>query len=699
MPALQLRATLKQVSPPSVVAGSGRVVLISMPFGPVHTPSIALGLLASELRRANFEVETFYFTIPFAQTIGVGLYELISSGAPETSALLGDWLFRDCLFGAAPPARNASYFALLEEVIGRLRTQAVEATTRWRTLTDLERDVEAVRGTIDGFLDDCVQTVVARDPMLVGFTTVFQQNVASLALASRLKRQLPADSRIVFGGANCEAAMGEQLLATFPQVDAVVSGEGELAVVQLASSLAAGRQRTARSAATELSPLPCPGGADEGPPRATHERAVCSSAVPADIDGLAYPDYDPYFEQAAMAPAIAQRARLLFESARGCWWGAKHPCTFCGLNGTSMAFRSKTAGRALHELKWMVGRYPGHAVSVVDNILDVKYFGDFIPMLAADPLPVELFYEVKANLRKEQLCQLRDANIRRVQPGIESLHDGVLGLMRKGVSAIQNIQFLKWSLEVGIAPLWNLIWGFPGERPEWYAEMARLIPRLHHLPPPDAISPIRLDRFSPLFNDPMLGARDTRPFPAYELVYAELSPEARARLAYHFTFTYEDGRDVAAYTKDARDALHRWMKSFEECAFFSIAIDGQRLLCDLRDAAPDAVALTLLDPIDARLYDACDVARTVEGARSALGKDGPSLSECETRLQSLVASGSVIEIRGRYLSLAIPMNDRVPRASALLRFHQHLQHHNISTESSVLQIPLNAAAGTVPSGR
>jgi len=39
----------------------------------------------------------------------------------------------------------------------------------------------------------------------------------------------------------------------------------------------------------------------------------------------------------------------------------------------------------------------------VDNILDMNYFKDFIPMLAERKHGFNLFYEVKANLRKDQL--------------------------------------------------------------------------------------------------------------------------------------------------------------------------------------------------------------------------------------------------------------------------------------------------------
>ena len=74
---------------------------------------------------------------------------------------------------------------------------------------------------------------------------------------------------------------------------------------------------------------------------------------------------------------------------------------------------------------------------------------------------MELFYEVKANLKKAQVRLLRDAGVRVIQPGIESFSSNVLARMRKGVKGLQNIQLLKWCKEFGITPHWNLLWGFP----------------------------------------------------------------------------------------------------------------------------------------------------------------------------------------------------------------------------------------------
>jgi radical SAM superfamily enzyme YgiQ (UPF0313 family) len=83
-----------------------------------------------------------------------------------------------------------------------------------------------------------------------------------------------------------------------------------------------------------------------------------------------------------------------------------------------MTYRSKPSDRVLAELRHLAMRYPRSDVQVVDNILEMRYFGDLLPQLARNRLKIELFYETKANLKKDQIRLLRDAGVTRIQPGI-----------------------------------------------------------------------------------------------------------------------------------------------------------------------------------------------------------------------------------------------------------------------------------------
>lgn len=88
--------------------------------------------------------------------------------------------------------------------------------------------------------------------------------------------------------------------------------------------------------------------------------------------------------------------------------------------------------------------------------------------------------------------------------------------------------------------------------------MAALVPLLTHLEPPLAVPQLRLDRFSPHFDRPAeYGFVNLRPDTPYTHVYP-FPAETLARLAYHFEYDYEDGRDPARYTAPLQDAVTAW---------------------------------------------------------------------------------------------------------------------------------------------
>ena len=259
-----------------------------------------------------------------------------------------------------------------------------------------------------------------------------------------------------------------------------------------------------------------------------------------------------------------------------------------------------------------------------------------------------------------------------IQPGIESFSDAVLGLMRKGVSALQNIQLLKWCRELGLTPYWNVLWGFPGEPEEDYARMARLVPQLTHLQPPGGIAGIRLDRFSPNFFDATkMGFVDVSPLPAYRHVYP-LEDEALMNLAYHFTFRYADGRDVNAYIRPLLGELRRWMSTRDAGLFMVDApnTSGDRLaIWDLR---PTSMApLSVLSGLERFLYLECDAIRVLETLTRRLEQEwGRKTESTEVIgcLDSLVGRGLMLEQDGRYLSLAVRLGDYEPSRSVVNRF-------------------------------
>jgi ribosomal peptide maturation radical SAM protein 1 len=625
------------------------VVLVSMPFGELFSPSMGLSLLKGALNRDGISSVIRYFGIPFATRIGRPLYfDLSTDDRMSARHLAGEWLFAHALFERSAEDDERYFDSILRCRSGWVIDDVAPLhPATIRRLADSRRHVEP-------FLDHCAEEIVALGPRLVGFTSVFQQHVASLALARRLKERAP-EITVIFGGSNCEGVMGAETVRQFPFVDAAVSGEGDLIFPEIVQRVFKG---------TSLAGL-------EGvKTRETVKREFLfgsfDNAPPVrDMNALPYPDFDDFFaEFNATGFKSTWQPRLFFETSRGCWWGEKKHCTFCGLNGQTMEFRSKTGVRALEELTSIVARHPGCEIQVVDNILDMRYFNDFLPALAASELEVELFYETKANLKKEQVRALRDAGVTQIQPGIESFSDNVLALMRKGVTALQNIQLLKWCTELGVRPYWNILWGFPGEPPEEYTRMAEIVPLLTHLVPPIGFGGLRLDRFSPNFFDAeRLGFTNVRPLPAYRHIYPLPAP-AVANLAYHFGFDYVREQHVDEYIGPLLKELRAWKSLNGESTLFHADVDGKLAVCDTRPAARAAV--TVLAGLDRELYLQCDgvtdIRRLVEVARIECGEaTEDSVAE---RLDPVCASGLMLRDGRRYLALSVKLGTYKPSRAA-----------------------------------
>jgi ribosomal peptide maturation radical SAM protein 1 len=258
------------------------------------------------------------------------------------------------------------------------------------------------------------------------------------------------------------------------------------------------------------------------------------------LDALPTPDFTEYYEQFEhFAPdsGLRDSIALPFESSRGCWWGQKHHCTFCGLNGETMAFRVKSPSRVIADLKRLLQRHPTTFVSMVDNIMPHEYFRTLIPRLRTELPGVTLFYEQKSNLSLARMVALKEAGVGVIQPGIESLSSAVLKRMDKGVTAAQNLALMRYARSAGVALNWGLLYGFPGDKVAEYEPILKMLPLLVHLNPPVAMCPLIIDRFSPYFNDPAAhGLTDLRPWPAYAAVLPDGADVNK--VAYHFDADY-----------------------------------------------------------------------------------------------------------------------------------------------------------------
>jgi ribosomal peptide maturation radical SAM protein 1 len=605
-----------------------------MPFAGANRPSIQCGLLKGVLSREGHAVDVHYLNLELAAELGARLYAALAE--LRTDQMLGEWLFSAAAFGHE--LSEADYLEAHPSI-------AHTCEQLDRTFEDL---CELRRTTVPAWLERCETSVDWGAYALVGFTSTFEQNVASLALAARIKARHP-HVVTVFGGANYDDTMGPEFVRAFDSIDYAVVGEGERALAALAGCVARGEV---------AADVPGVVGRTDG------ELFVNAPAdLLRDLDGQPDPDYDDFF--AALARLGRERVLadalplLPFESARGCWWGEKHHCTFCGLNANGMAYRSKSPGRVHEEMRRMSARYQIANFEAVDNILDMRYLNQLCEPLIAERTDYRIFYEVKSNLRREQLSTLSRAGVRLIQPGIESLSTHILKLMRKGSTGLLNVRLLKWAHYYGIGVAWNLLTGFPGERLEDYAEQERWLRRLVHLPPPSGGGPIWMERFSPYFSEPGFPVSEVTPWPAYRFVYPEAEVDL-SQIAYFFSYTMADTihpKELATLF----DALKAWQKRWTQTPAPSLVY--QRTpdwiqIVDQRDAATPRVSA--FSGLEAAVYEACgDTYRTAGAIADELNRTHGAGCDADA-IAPIVArfcdEDLMIEEDGRYLSLALPVN-------------------------------------------
>jgi len=616
--------------------GSGaraRVALISMPWPEVGRPSPALGIIQAQLAAAGVSAESLHLNVELARTIGFRLYDVLAA-----TALLGEWLFSRAAFGAdaveTPIAALEAWIHGGEASDPSARPRP-ELSAEW--LAELRE--ELVPRWCDRIADDLAEHAV------LGFSCTFGQLVPALGLARAVKRRNPA-ARILLGGSQCEGTAGPELLRALPWLDAVYAGEFEVAGVE-----------TVRWASGER-PAPPTEYVSHRTPDGSLSLAT-DVALLKDMDASPTPDYDDWFERADGVRdrfGVPLQARSLpFESARGCWWGQRRHCTFCGLNGGLMSFRSKSAERVLDEILGLASRYDRIALNAVDNIIDHRYLRTLLPRLAERDLGIELFWETKANLKRADVQVCQRAGVTRIQPGIESFSSHVLDLMSKGVSGLQNVYLLKLCRQYGVVPSYNVLFGFPGETADDQRLQAAWMGWLHHLAPPTVVSRFSLQRYSPMFRDPAgFGLVDVRPAEHYELVYPRRLVELE-RVAFYFDHDVEEpeSAELVRAHKELRRAVRKWRRRWrsgsQEPELTSRDAGAFVLVTDGRGVGPPRRHVLRGPTRD--LLVACDDPITLRKLRGRC-------ANVESELAALAELGLVLRQGDTFLSLVIPHSKR-----------------------------------------
>ncbi len=616
-----------------------KIALVSMPWMSPYRPSIQLGALAAHLAREapGVQVDCLHEHLRVARWVGYDLTKVVADG--KVSSWLGDALAAYLLF----PERT--------RIIHRFLRFLLEGSN-----LDLERDLLEPFGR---YMDEGFGAIPWHRYDLVGFSSSLVQTTTSL-LGARLISRVAPGTRIVFGGPAVCDAMGKSLLDAFPEVDFVVNGEGEGPLAALVAALAEGRE-----------PREIPGLVTRRTPT---QRVHLKDEAP-DLSALPFVDYDSYFELARELPfrsELEQDLELPIEGSRGCWWDRRtsHPgqsCQFCNLNLQWSGYREKPVEHQLREMEHMISRYGVRAFLFVDNVVRrrhrdvVRLFEGIRDRFGGR---VRIYMEARANLGPAMWELLASAGVTHCQVGIESLTTSVLRKIRKGTTAIMNLDTMKHMERCGIEDPANIIYDLPGTTPEEVLETVRVVDLARAYYP---LGPVRffLNYGSPYYERFFLqgeapeGAQD-RNYLAWRVMF----PPALESTMVFSQRDYEPripGMDEA--NQALLDACRGWSDHYFSMKSRGVAVlleaipqaDGALIIEDRRHPEPVTHRLT---PRQARIYRAFDSRARVDLVAREVG-----LPEAEVWrvLRELERDGLVFTEGPQALALAISSHTREPR--------------------------------------
>ncbi|GAB6181621.1 RiPP maturation radical SAM C-methyltransferase [Desulfotomaculum defluvii] len=529
------------------------VCIVSMPYDLLHMPSVGIGQLVSAAKGRGIDAKAVYAKFWFAEKIGVKNYNIICHLLSPAS-LLAEWTFSGPAFPDFYVDDN-QYLALA--VSSYHEKDFIDIIlNKFSEHKNIDQFMQEMRTEASAFINEAAARILDMKPKIVGCSSMFQQHCSSLALLRRLK-ELNPEIVTIMGGANCEGVMGQTTLRCFPWLDFVMSGEADLSFPDFCEKI------LANGTAVNQEDLPYGMLSREYVHTLKYNDTTCPVASIDDLDLVPVPDYVDYFDEfekysgkESLTPA------LMFETSRGCWWGQRHKCSFCGLNGKNVKFRRKSVDRVIDEIAVLSEKYSQHRFFASDNILDMNHFKELLPRISeTQPSKNTFFFETKANLNEQQVVALKRAGITWIQPGIESLNDNSLRLMNKGNFAVGNIALLKFAIENGIKVSWNYLIGIPGEDDAWNDETSQWLPLIYHLEPPGSVSKIRFDRFSSYYNHQEKYGLKLSPYKTYAYIYPIDSCEIENLACFFEDYRLEE-RGAGPGAQRIKSCFNKWNKVF-----------------------------------------------------------------------------------------------------------------------------------------
>lgn len=595
-----------------------RIILVSMPWPLFNRPSLQLASLKSYLlsKRTDIQVSIHPAYLEIAARIGPEFYHEISQNSWFAEAAYAPLLF---------PEKGGAVRSLLSRP---------EVSRKWPKQTPF--DIESLTERLAGYQAELLQSRSWDKYNLAGFTICLNQLTSSLFAIRTLKDRFP-ELKIVVGGSSCSGDMGRSLLAVVPQIDFVVTGEGEKPLLSVVDFLNGKKENPGLGVFYRNDEgMVTGGGYDEI----------------ADLDSLPVPDHKEYFECLEQVfKKVPFMPVLPLEFSRGCWWGK---CKFCNLNLQWHSYRKKSKARVLEEIDTITREYPSIDLAFTDNSLPPRDGPELCAALSDMGKDFEIFAELRADQSFDDLAIMRRGGVATVQVGVEALSSSLLRRMGKGTTAIQNIEIMRHCAELGIIQSGNLIVMFPGSTA---AEVQETLDTLDYVLPyyPLKIAGFWLGFGSPVYCAPSeYGLKGLKNHHFYKALLPNNLYSGLVLMNQEYQGEKKKQallwRPVQARVKEWSGSYFRLRSRYPSKPLLSYR-DGRNLLVIRQMLSEKSVLIHRLRGTSREIYLQCTSATGFDQIHQ--NHPGHSTGSLRKFLEDLVAKRLMFGEKDRYLSLAV----------------------------------------------
>jgi ribosomal peptide maturation radical SAM protein 1 len=590
-----------------------------------------MGALKSYLQQkfADLHVESHHVYLKIAEAIGYKRYHEISQRT---------WL------------AETVYAALLYPDRGKAVEKLFYRKAKGKPLlreVDFQALVKQVEAASNRFIDNTGWDIFD----LAGFSICLCQLTAALYFIKRI-RQRSSKLIMVAGGSAISGDASTRLLNTFPEIDFLINGEGERPLSNLIGHLIESRHIEAIPAI----------------PGVVSHQSTAKKSPPTinqldELSSLPVPDYDDFFD---LLKTFDTRNHffptLPAEISRGCWWaktaaGDKHSgCAFCNLNLQWRGYRVKDPRQVVSEVDHLTTKHQTVSVAFMDNLVPLKQSAEIFNKLPELNKDFRIFCEIRATTPKRVLTDMKRAGVQEIQIGIEALSTKLLEKLKKGTSAIQNLEIMKHCEELGLVNSSNLIFHFPGSDQDDVSET------LHNLEFACYFRPLRFVNFwlgmgSPVWQDPKAhGLQSVHNHPNWKILF----PEHVTKSMNFMVQAYRG--DLVRQKKlwqPVKQKVRDWKKAYDALQHESRGApilsfrDGRDfLIIRQRQLGTDPLTHRLVDTAR-RIYLFCQQRRSLQRILQQFPQVGENKSL--PFLKMMVEKKLMFTENDQYLSLAVPV--------------------------------------------